>query len=260
MNKQNTTVRLDKFLSNAGIISRRGVKKFLKEHSVTVGDKRLTESGERIAINQEVLIDGKKVTKPGFVYFLLNKPIGVVSSTADEFGRDTVTSVIDTHERIYPVGRLDKDSHGLVLLTNDGKLTHQLIHPTYHVPKVYRIRVTGHPRKEQLEQMRRGVILDDGITLPAEVAVIKPSVISNKVKDTQEISRQVRNNNTTTLEITLHEGRNRQIRRMCEELGIPLVDLQRIAFGPLQLGNLKRGEYRALTKKEIHALQEIVKH
>lgn len=242
MSQQDNTIRLDKFLSNAGVISRRGVKRFLKEHSVTVNGKRFTESGERIAINQEVLIDGDKVTKPGFVYFLLNKPIGIVSSTADEFGRDTVTSVIDTQERIYPVGRLDKDSHGLVLLTNDGELTHKLIHPKYHVPKVYRIIVTGHPRKEQLEQMRRGVILDDGITLPAEVTVV--------TQTPQE----------TTLDIILHEGRNRQIRRMCEELGIPLIDLQRIAFGPLQLGNLKRGEYRVLTKKEIQALQEIVKH
>src|SRR5579872_7258225 len=141
-----TTIRLDKFLSNAGIISRRGVKRFLKDHMITVDGKRLTESGERISLDQAILIDGQKVKKTGFVYFILNKPIGIISSTNDEFARDTVVSLIDTNERIYPVGRLDKDSHGLVLLTNDGELTHQLIHPRYHVPKVYRIIVAGHPR------------------------------------------------------------------------------------------------------------------
>ena len=234
------TIRLDKFLSNAGLVSRRGVKKFLQEHIVTVNGKRLTESGERIAQGQAVLLDGQKVKKSEFVYFLLNKPIGIVSSTADEFGRDTVTSLIDTTERIYPVGRLDKDSHGLVLLTNDGELTHKLIHPRYHVPKVYRIIVTGHPRNEQLEQMRMGVILSDGITLPAGVTVVE------KTQD------------KTILEITLHEGRNRQIRRMCEELGINLLDLQRTAFGPLQLGNLKRGEYRVLKGREIEDLRRAV--
>lgn len=237
-----TTIRLDKFLANAGIIARRGVKKFLKEHDVTVDGKRVTESGERINVNtQTVLIDGRKVRKPEFVYFLLNKPIGIISSTSDEFARDTVTSLIDTNERIYPVGRLDKDSHGLVLLTNDGELTHQLIHPRYHVPKVYRIIIEGHPEISQIEKMRMGVILSDGITLPADI-----SIISQKSKQ-------------TTLQITLHEGRNRQIRRMCEEVGLQLLDLQRIAFGPLQLGSLKKGSYRSLTKTEIHQLKNAVK-
>ncbi len=234
------TIRLDKFLANAGIVSRRSVKLFLKQHEVTVQGKKATESGTRIGLHDDVLIDGEKVRKPGFVYFLLNKPIGVISSTNDEFNRDTVTSLIDSTERIYPVGRLDKDTHGLVLLTNNGELTHQLIHPRYHVPKVYRLIINGKAEKEQIEKMQMGVLLRDGITLPAEV------IIEGK-SDTQ-----------TILQVTLHEGRNRQIRRMCETVGLDLVDLERIAFGPLVLGKVKRGEYRQLTEKEIRSLKEAV--
>ncbi len=270
--QQDIKIRLDKFLANAGIISRRGVKSFLKNNDVTIDGKRVTESGIRVGSKQLVLINGEKVQKPGFVYYILNKPIGIISSTADEFARDTVTSLIDTPYRIYPVGRLDKDSHGLVLLTNDGELTHQLIHPRYHVPKLYRILVAGQPTKGQLEQLRIGVILEDGITMPAEVTVVK-TVIPNSQRVIPHLMRdpgsktkidhldsRLRGNDKekTTLDITLHEGRNRQIRRMCEEMGIQLLDLQRIAFGPLKLGSLKRGEYRELSKKEVESLRKVV--
>ncbi|HYK08945.1 MAG TPA: pseudouridine synthase [Candidatus Eisenbacteria bacterium] len=249
MKQDASTIRLDKFLSNAGIISRRGVKHFLKENEVTVDGKRFTESGTRVEATSEVLINGKKVSKPGFVYFLLNKPIGIISSTNDEFARDTVVSLVDTNERIYPVGRLDKETHGLVLLTNDGELTHKLIHPKYHVPKVYRLLINGKPTQHQLEQFRMGVFLRDGITLPAEVTVVK-TVLPGGSRDSNQIQ--------TILEVTLHEGRNRQIRRMCEEVGLELVDLERTAFGPLRLGELERGEYRALSKKEIQSLKDAV--
>lgn len=238
MKQDITTIRLDKFLSNAGIISRRGVKSFLKENEVTVNGKRVTQSGTRVDTDkQNVLINGKSLRKPGFVYFLLNKPIGIISSTKDEFNRDTVTSIIDTNERIYPVGRLDKETHGLVLLTNDGELTHKLIHPKYHVPKIYRLLIEGKPSNHQLEKLEMGVLLEDGITLPAKVRIV------SQIK------------NTTVLEVTLHEGRNRQIRRMCEEVGLELIDLERTAFGPIRLGDLERGEYRELTKKEIENLK-----
>lgn len=241
MKQDMPTIRLDKFLSNAGIISRRGVKHFLKENEITVDGKRVTESGTRVNLhNEQVLINGKKITKPGFVYFLLNKPIGIISTTSDEFARDTVVSLIDTNERIYPVGRLDKETHGLVLLTNDGELTHKLIHPKYHVPKVYRLLIQGKPTTHQLEKLRMGVFLRDGITLPADV-----TVVSQK-------------NDQAILEVTLHEGRNRQVRRMCEEVGIELLDLQRVAFGPLRLGSLERGDYRELSKKEVQSLKDAV--
>lgn len=240
MKQQAETIRLDKLLSSAGIISRRGVKQLLKEQDVTVNGKRVTESGIRIAPSDIVLLNGQKIKKPGFVYFVLNKPMGIISTTSDEFGRDTVTSLIDTTERIYPVGRLDKDTHGLVLLTNDGELTHQLIHPRYHVAKVYRLIIAGKPTQKQIEQLQKGVILTDGITLPAKVTVVSQSA------------------EESVLEVSIHEGRNRQVRRMCEAVGIDLLDLQRIAFGPLHLGDIQKGKYRALSKKEIQSLKDAV--
>ncbi|HEX7042113.1 MAG TPA: pseudouridine synthase [Patescibacteria group bacterium] len=236
----NQTIRLDKLLSNNGLASRRAIKLFLKTNEVLINNKRATESGLRVTPEDKVTINGKPLKKPDFVYFLLNKPIGIISTTSDEFSRDTVTSLIDTPLRIYPVGRLDKDTHGLILLTNDGELTHKLIHPRYHVPKVYRLIIEGKPEKNQLERFRNGVLLDDGPTLPAEVKIIKET------------------KSQTLLEVTLHEGRNRQIRRMCETLGLELLDLQRIAFGPLSLEKMKIGEYRNLTREEIGALKQAV--
>ncbi len=236
----NQTTRLDKLLSNNGLASRRAIKQFLKANDVTINDKRVTESGIRVSPTDIVKINGTPLKKQEFVYFLLNKPIGIISTTSDEFFRDTVTSLIDTPYRIYPVGRLDKDTHGLLLLTNDGELTHKLIHPRYHVPKVYRLVVEGKPTTNQLERFRNGVLLDDGPTLPAEVQIIKEDNVQ------------------TILEVTLHEGRNRQIRRMCETLGLELLDLQRVAFGPLTLGKVKLGDYRPLTSQEVKSLQYVV--
>lgn len=236
------TIRLDKFLSNSGVRSRRGIKKLLKEGNLTVNGKRVTESGTRIdPTKDKVLLSGRTITTPGFVYFLLNKPMGYISTTADEFSRDNVVSLIDTPERIYPIGRLDKDTHGLLLLTNDGELTHKLTHPRYHVPKIYRLHVAGTVEDAKLHAMRTGILLSDGITLPAEV-----QLLSEK-------------NDITTLLVTLHEGRNRQIRRMCEEVGMKLLDLERIAFGPLKLGKVPLGAYRELAKQEVAALRKAVK-
>lgn len=231
-------IRLDKFLANAGILSRRGIKQFLKHEQVTINGKRVTESGIRIDPQKDtVLINGQKIKKPETLYFLLNKPMGYISTTSDEQGRDNVTQLIDTNERIYPVGRLDKDTHGLLILTNDGELTHQLIHPKYHVPKIYRLLINGKVLERQIKFFQTGVMLDDGITLPAPTKVVSV------------------NNGKTIVEVTLHEGRNRQIRRMCEAVGLELLDLQRISFGPLKLGNLQLGDYRHLTKEEIHQLR-----
>lgn len=239
------TVRLDKFLSNAGVLSRRGIKQLLKQQNLTVNGKRVTESGIRIDPSKDkVLLNGQKITKPGFVYYLLNKPIGYISTTSDEFARGNVVDLIDTRERIYPIGRLDKDTHGLLILTNDGELTHKLTHPKYHVPKVYRLIIEGSVDEKQIEAFRKGVLLNDGITLPAEATVVPHSI------------RDLKKNIMTTLLVTLHEGRNRQVRRMCETVGIDLLDLERISFGPIKLGNLPVGEYRELEKKEIESLQK----
>ncbi len=235
------TIRLDKFLSNAGVLSRRGIKQLLKREELTVNGKRVTESGTRVDPSKDkILLNGQKIEKPGFVYYLLNKPMGYISTTADEYERDNVVSLIDTTLRIYPIGRLDKDTHGLLILTNDGEITHKLTHPRYHVPKVYRLIITGKVSDKQVQAFQKGVLLTDGITLPAEVKI---------VSEKQE---------KTTLLVTLHEGRNRQIRRMCETVGIELLDLERISFGPIPLGNVPLGNYRELTKKEIDSLKKAV--
>ena len=235
------TVRLDKFLSNAGVLSRRGIKQLLKTQNVTINGKRVTESGIRLdPTKDKVLVNGQRIKKTGFVYFLVNKPMGVISTTSDEFDRKSVTSLIDTRERIYPIGRLDKDTHGLLILTNNGELTHKLTHPKYHVPKVYRLFIQGRVTNQQIKAFETGVLLDDGITLPAHV-----QLLSYK-------------NDQTTLLVTLHEGRNRQIRRMCGTVGINLLDLERISFGPIKLGKTPLGGYRELDKHEINSLQKSV--
>ena len=232
-------VRLDKFLANAGVLSRRAVKDLIKKQLVTVNDEQATEAGFRIDPDLHIVkIDGKRIIAQSFVYFLLNKPKGYISTVTDTHDRKTVVSLVPVPERIYPVGRLDKDTHGLMLLTNDGELTHKLIHPRYHVPKVYRLSIAGQPTPQQIRALQTGVLLEDGITKPAIVV------------------REKTTGNQTVLRMTLHEGRNRQIRRMCETVGVKLLDLERIAFGPIPLGRLKLGTYRKLTENEVARLAQ----
>lgn len=235
---ENQTIRLDKYLANLGICSRRDVKQVLKKQIVTVNGKRVRESGTRIDPKKDtVLLNGKKIKQPEFVYYMLNKPKGIISTTSDELGRDDVTSFIPTNRKIYPVGRLDKDTTGLILLTNDGELTHALTHPKYHVYKTYQLTIEGRLRQSQLYALREGVLLDDGITQPAAVTILREK------------------ENISILEMTIHEGRNRQIRRMCETVGIKLLELQRIKFGPIVINGLKEGEYRQLMEREINKLK-----
>lgn len=234
------TIRLNKFLANLGVCARREVKQLLKYQQVTVNGDRVTEQGVRIdPAKDDIRINGKKLEEPKKVYFLLNKPKGIISTTADEYGRKNVTSLVPKVGKIFPVGRLDKDTTGLILLTNDGELTNMLTHPSYHVYKVYRLTIEGQVHKTQLRALQNGVLLDDGITAPAKVKLIH-------AKD-----------NTTFIEMTIHEGRNRQIRRMCETVGIKLTALKRIKFGPLEGKGLEEGKYRELTKNEITLLKEI---
>src|SRR5258708_4156514 len=240
---EDTTQRLNKYLANLGVASRRDIKILLKQQIVTVNGERIKESGFRIDPKKDdIRVNGKKIKQPELVYFLLNKPKGVVSTTADEYGRKNVISLLPTKERIYPVGRLDKDTTGLLILTNDGELTNLLTHPKYHVDKVYRLQVTGEITNAQLRALRNGVLLDDGITWPAEVSIIKMT------------------SSASILEMTIHEGRNRQIRRMCETVGVILLELQRIKFGPLTLANLPVGKFRKLTEKEIQLLKNVAKN
>lgn len=233
------TIRVNKYLANLGICSRRDVKQLLKHQNLQVNGKQIKEPGERIdPYKDTIILNGKKIKPPKLVYYLLNKPKGIISTTSDEFGRDNVTKFISTSERIYPVGRLDKDTTGLLILTNDGTLTNQLTHPKYHVDKTYALTIHGIITREQLRALRNGVLLDDGITAPAEVKIIQ----GNNIK--------------SLVHMTIHEGRNRQIRRMCGTVGVNLIGLKRISFGPIKLTNLKEGKSRELSAKEIVMLQK----
>lgn len=230
--------RLNKYLASLGICSRRDVKLFLKTKIVTVNGQHVKEPGTRINPQKDAIrINGNKLNPPRLVYYLLNKPKGIVSTTADEYGRKNVISLINTKERIYPVGRLDKDTTGLLVLTNDGEFTNLLTHPKYHVDKTYQLQIDGIVTNEQVRALRNGVLLEDGITAPAKVSLLKT------------------NNKGAVIEMTIHEGRNRQIRRMCETVGVNLRELQRIKFGQLTIGQLRVGDYRELTKKEIESLK-----
>ena len=241
MNTENT-VRVDKYLSSMGICARRMVDYFLRKNKVTLNGEEVKEGGVRFDPNiDELLVKGQKIQTPQKVYFLLNKPKGIISTASDEFHRKNVVKLIKTPERIFPVGRLDQDTTGLLLLTNDGEFTNLLIHPRYHVAKIYELTVNGKVESAKIERFAKGVMLEDGMTRPAEVKNVRV------------------NNGKTLFTAILHEGRKRQIRRMCEELKIPLIELKRIQFGTLKLGNLKEGQYRTLTPQEITELISLSK-
>jgi 23S rRNA pseudouridine2605 synthase len=229
-------VRLAKFLAHAGVASRRAAERLVAEGRVTVGGAVVTDPARDVDESSDVRCDGEPVRgeEPRVVY-ALHKPAGVVSTASDTHGRRTVTDLVPAERRLYPVGRLDADSTGLILLTNDGELANRLMHPRYEVPKTYRARVAGGAVSERaLRALRAGVQLDDGPTAPARVRRLDPH----------------------TLELTIHEGRTRQVRRMCEAVGHPVRDLVRVRFGPLELGELKPGRARRLGAAEVRALAE----
>lgn len=237
----NKTIRADKLLSSLGLTSRRGVEEFIKKNSVTANGKKVIEHGQRVSVRSEIKVNGRALKKPKKVYFLLNKPKGILSTASDEFGRKNVVALIKTSERIFPVGRLDKDTHGLLILTNDGELTNKLIHPKYHIGKIYILKIKGPVSQQQLDKLEQGVELEDGITQPAKVNILQ------------------RRKDVTIIEMTIYEGKKRQIRRMCEALKLNLVDLERIRFGNLTLEGLKIGEYREMTGKEVESLMKLAK-
>jgi 23S rRNA pseudouridine2605 synthase len=194
----------------------------------------VAQTGRRVdPETDEIEVDGGLVSlAAGLVHYVLNKPAGVISTAGDTHGRPTVTDLVPAEPRVYPVGRLDADTEGLLLLTNDGPLTHRLTHPSYGVEKEYLAEVEGIPSRAAIRALREGVELDDGLTAPAKVASVEPSV----------------------LRITIHEGRNRQVRRMCEAVGHPVVRLVRTRIGPLVDRRLRPGEWRPLTPAEVRAL------
>ena len=228
-------MRLAKYLATAGVASRRASEETVRAGRVTVDGETITDPARDVGPDDAVAVDGKPVTHGRIerVVYALNKPAGVVSTARDPQGRPTVVTMVPQTERLYPVGRLDIDTTGLILLTNEGDLAHRLTHPSFEVAKTYRAVISGPPvREPELQALRDGVDLDDGRTAPA----------------------QVRRLSADTIEITIHEGRKRQVKRMCEAVGHPVKLLERVAFGPLQLGDLPRGRWRKLTAAEVEAL------
>jgi 23S rRNA pseudouridine2605 synthase len=225
--------RLQKVLARAGLASRRVCEDLIAEGRVRVNGE-VADLGRRVDAAHDVIeVDGGLVpTAPGLVHYLLNKPTGVVTTAADTHGRPTVVELVPSEPRVFPVGRLDADTEGLLLLTNDGELTHRLTHPSFGVEKEYLASVEGDPTPAALRRLREGVELDDGMTSPAKVVRVDAGL----------------------LRITIHEGRNRQVRRMCEAVGHPVTRLVRSRIGPLADRRLKPGEWRALTGDEVRAL------
>jgi 23S rRNA pseudouridine2605 synthase len=225
--------RLQKVLAAAGLGSRRACEVLIEEGRVTV-DGEVAVLGRRVdPETAHVEVDGAPVpVRPGMVTWLLNKPRGVVSTAHDPQGRPTVVDLVPQEPRVFPVGRLDADTEGLLLLTNDGDLTHRLTHPSFGVEKEYLAEVEGRPSPADIRRLREGVVLDDGPTAPARASLAGPGVVR----------------------LTIHEGRNRQVRRMCEAVGHPVVRLVRTRIGPLADRGLKPGGARPLTAEEVRAL------
>ena len=229
-------MRLAKHLAHAGVASRRAAEQLIFHGHVTVGGKVVTDPATDVDGSKPITVDGRPVggTQQERAVYILNKPPGVVSTSHDTHGRKTVVDLVHAERRLYPVGRLDADSTGLILLTDDGALAHRLTHPSFEVPKTYRAVVRNPPvREPALRKLREGIELDDGRTSPAKVRKISSS----------------------ELEITIHEGRKRQIRRMCEAIDHRVESLERVAFGPLRLGNLPIGGHRRLTAAEVERLR-----
>jgi 23S rRNA pseudouridine2605 synthase len=228
-------VRLARYLAHAGVASRRAAERMIAAGRVRVGGEVVTDPARAVDEASGVEVDGQPVAPEGREVWIVNKPAGVVSTAQDTHGRPIVTELVDSPLRLYPVGRLDADTTGLILLTNDGDLANSLAHPRHGVPRVYRARVERGPVAEPaLRQLREGVELEDGRTSPARVRQQAPGV----------------------LELTLAEGRKRQVRRMCEAVGHRVAELERVAFGPLRLGALAPGKSRKLTPAEVERLRK----
>lgn len=234
--------RLQKILAAAGVASRRKCEELILAGKVTVNGDVVKELGVKADPAVDVIaVSGKPIKQESKIYIVFNKPKGVITSVSDDKGRSVVTDYLkDVKERLYPVGRLDYDSEGLLLLTNDGDLAHKLTHPRHHVPKTYHATVERVPHGKDLEKLQRGIKLEDGMTQPAEV-------------EYHDIDPEGK---FATISITIREGRNRQVRRMFDAIHHPVTRLKRISFGGLYLNNLQRGKHRKLTAEELRTLQE----
>ncbi len=232
--------RLQKFLARAGVASRRKCEELITAGKVAVNGEVVRELGSKVDPDHDrITVDGQPVRMEPHVYILLHKPRGVVTTAADPQGRKTVLDLIDLPQRIFPVGRLDMDTSGLLLLTNDGALANGLMHPKYEVDKLYRTEVEGYISDESIARLEAGVELEDGPTAPAKVRLLR------------------RSKSKSLFEITIHEGRNRQVRRMCDQVGHPVLTLKRMKLAFLTLGETVPGQWRYLTDKEVDLLFRI---
>lgn len=227
--------RLQKVIAQAGIASRRKAEELIKDGKVKVNSEVIKELGTKVSESDKVEVNNKPIEKETKEYYLLNKPRGVIATTNDEHGRKTVTDLIETSARIYPVGRLDYDTTGAILLTNDGEFANILMHPSNKIDKVYLAKLEGIIKGEQINALKNGIMLDD--------VLVKASRVKLK-KVNQE-------NSTSMVEITIHEGKNHQVKRMFESVGFHVEKLTRERIGIFDIKNLKSGQYRKLTPKEV---------
>lgn len=234
-----TKIRLNKFLAGVGIGSRRKVNEIIKSGRVKVNDS-IGQLNHRIDPDKDIIfLDGQKIdTQAKPIYIILNKPKGVISTTKDEFGRTTVTDLVNIKERLYPVGRLDENTTGLVILTNDGDLTLKLTHPRFSVGETYHLTIQGEVNEYKIEELKQGVKLKEGIAKAEEVKILKFD------------------QNRTLLEIVIHQEWNRQIKKMCSVLGFNLMSLKRVGVGKLTIKDIEEGRFRELTENEIKMLRE----
>ncbi len=234
MSSEESRERLQKVLARAGIASRRASEEMIQAGRVTINGQ-IAALGDKVADSDRIELDGIPVLRdPNLVHYLLHKPRDVVSTASDTENRQTVVDLVPSAIRVYPVGRLDADSEGLIILTNDGDLTHRLTHPSFGVPKEYLVHVEGIPQRSALRSLREGIQLEDGMTAPAQVSMPDQGL----------------------LKITIHEGRNRQVRRMCAAIGHPVVRLVRVRIGPITDSSLTAGSWRELTNEEVRSLYQ----
>lgn len=232
--------RLQKFLAKCGVCSRRKAEELILSGRVMVNEKVVNKVVLVDPNKDTVKVDGEKVFyEENKVYIMLNKPLGVITSSSDQFNRKTVLDIVKVKERVFSVGRLDYDTSGLLILTNDGDLSYKMTHPSHEVEKTYIALVKGIPNDSEIERFKKGLKIDDYTTSPAYIEIVKE------------------NKNTSTLKIKIHEGRNRQVRKMCSAIGHDVISLKRVSIGKINLRDLEIGKWRFLTDKEVNYLKNI---
>lgn len=234
-------IRLQKYLADCGIASRRKSEELIKQGQVKVNGKTITELGTKVIPNKDIVeYNGKKIElKKEYVYILLNKPIGYVTTVKDQFNRDSVLDLVKTNKRLVPVGRLDMYTSGALILTNDGDFVYKVTHPKHEIEKTYTVTIIGIVKKEEVEKLKKGVEIEDYITKPAKVKILKIDEEKNQSR----------------LEITIHEGKNRQIRKMCEAIGHKVLALHRSKIAGIDVKDIPLGKWRYLNSKEVNKIK-----